>query len=137
MKAPVSWLADLVRIPVAPDVLARDLHMAGFEVASLEDGVIDFEITANRPDCLSLIGLAREIATKYRTALALPAVHDLGTPSHSVLDPLRVTVEDTARCPRYCAAIADVKVGPSPAWLGRPTPCADTIARCLPAMPTS
>ena len=118
MKAPVSWLADLVRIPVAPDVLARDLHMAGFEVASLEDGVIDFEITANRPDCLSLIGLAREIATKYRTALALPAVHDLGTPSHSVLDPLRVTVEDTARCPRYCAAIADVKVGPSPAWLG-------------------
>ena len=48
MKAPVSWLADLVGIPVAPDVLARDLHMAGFEVASLEDGVIDFEITANR-----------------------------------------------------------------------------------------
>jgi len=117
VKVPVSWLADLVEIPVAPEVLARDLHMAGFEVASLEDGVIDFEITANRPDCLSLVGLAREVATKYGTSLKLPASRDLGASSTGVLDPLRVTIEDTARCPRYCAAIADVKVGPSPAWL--------------------
>ena len=48
--------------------------MAGFEVASVEgdDPVIDFEITANRPDCLSMIGLAREVATKYGTSLRAP-----------------------------------------------------------------
>ena len=126
MKAPVSWLADLVDIPVAPDVLAEDLHMAGFEVAGMEavpggqppaDVVIDFEITANRPDCLSMIGLAREIATKYGTALRRPAAAGRGTADGSRLGPLTVHLDDEARCRRYCAAIADVAVGPSPAWL--------------------
>ena len=52
MKVLVSWLRELVDVPVPPSTLAHDLHMAGFEVASVEgdDPVIDFEITANRPD---------------------------------------------------------------------------------------
>ena len=81
MKVLVSWLRELVDIPVDSATLAQDLHLAGFEVASVmgtvpngtesvplgtvPDAVIDFEITANRPDCLSLIGIAREVATKY------------------------------------------------------------------------
>ncbi len=137
MRVLVSWLRELVDVPVAPDTLAHDLHMAGFEVASIEslgsdpigvrpqgrrgqtpdDAVIDFEITANRPDCLSMIGLAREVATKYGTALRLPARTDLGPPSDRTAGPLTVTIEDPERCPRYCAALADVTVGPSPAWL--------------------
>ena len=52
--------------------------MAGFEVASVDDAVIDFEITANRPDCLSLMGLAREVATRYDSARRVPAHADLG-----------------------------------------------------------
>ena len=103
MKVLVSWLRELVDIPVDIATLAQDLHMAGFEVASVEvgdrhqappglvpvpngtdfdvpDAVIDFEITANRPDCLSIIGLAREVATKYGTTLRSPAVADLGPP---------------------------------------------------------
>jgi phenylalanyl-tRNA synthetase beta chain len=119
VKVPVSWLRDLVDVPVAPQALAHDLHMTGFEVASVEgdDPVIDFEITANRPDCLSLVGLAREVATKYGTALRAPGARDLGPSDPSALGPLRVVVEDPVRCPRYCAALADVRVGPSPAWL--------------------
>jgi phenylalanyl-tRNA synthetase beta chain len=126
VKVLVSWLRDLVGVPVAPDVLARDLHMAGFEVASVEpvatsdgtaDAVIDFEITANRPDCLSLIGLAREVSTLYGTPLHTLTRHELGASDAASVAPLRVVIEDDERCPRYCAAIADVRIGPSPAWL--------------------
>jgi phenylalanyl-tRNA synthetase beta chain len=132
VKVLVSWLRDLVEIPVDAETLARDLHLTGFEVASVEvgtvpgqasagtvptdDAVIDFEITANRPDCLSLVGLAREVATKYGTALKPPLLADLGAPAVT-LDGLDVTIEDAVRCPRYCAAIAEVTIGPSPAWL--------------------
>lgn len=124
MKVLVSWLRELVDVPVPPETLARDLHMAGFEVASVEpqgddDAVIDFEITANRPDCLGLVGLAREVATRYGTSLRQLPIADLGPSDPAAAGPLRVSVEDTTRCPRYCAAIADVKVGPSPDWLVR------------------
>ena len=119
MKVLVSWLRELVDVTATPAELANDLHMAGFEVASVEgdDPVIDFEITANRPDCLSMIGLAREVATRYGTTLRAPRGADLGPADASTLDPLTVTIENASACPRYCAAIADVAVGPSPAWM--------------------
>ena len=123
MKVLVSWLRELVDVPVSAAQLARDLHMTGFEVASVEpagpedDAVIDFEITANRPDCLSLAGLAREVATRYDSARRVPAHSDLGPVSPDSMEALRVTIEDPVRCPRYCAAVADVRVGPSPPWL--------------------
>jgi phenylalanyl-tRNA synthetase beta chain len=119
VKVLVSWLRELVEVPVAPAVLANDLHMAGFEVASVDgdDPVIDFEITANRPDCLSMIGLAREVATRYGSALREPQGAHLGRPDPGRLDALTVTVDNPTGCPRYCAALADVTVGPSPAWL--------------------
>ena len=68
MRVLVSWLRDFVAVPVPADRLAHDLGLRGFEVASVEavgdgDAVIDFEVTANRPDCLSVLGLAREVAT--------------------------------------------------------------------------
>jgi len=121
----VSWLRELVEVPVPVKDLAWDLNMVGFEVAGIEpvpwgdagDAVVDFEITANRPDCLSLAGLAREVSTRYGTALHLPAPPPLeGDPAQL---PVRVTIDDAARCPRYAAAVADVAVGPSPAWLTR------------------
>src|SRR4030095_11539105 len=83
----------------------------------VQDALIDFEITANRPDCLSIIGLAREVATKYGTELRDPAAADLGAPDTATAGPLMVTIEDPVRCPRYSAARADVTIGPSPAWL--------------------
>ena len=80
-----------------------------------DDAVIDFEITANRPDCLSVIGMAREVATRYASAfrpLAPPAL--AGTAAEV---PVAVEIDDIERCPRYTLAVADVTIGPSPAWM--------------------
>jgi len=129
VKILVSWLREYVDVPVSIEQLAKDLTMRGFEVASIElvdgdpdDAVIDFEITANRPDCLSVIGMAREVAVKYgvplRSPVPAPAV---GSRPSTVDDPvpgarntvpgdLRVTVERPDLCPTYCAALMDVIV---------------------------
>lgn len=134
MKLLHSWLRELVDVPLPVAELASLLSMRGFEVAGIEpvpdkaDAVIDFEITANRPDCLSVIGLAREAATACRVPLRLPwdaqgrpisTARPLPapTPLHVADDLLEVTIEDAALCPRYAAAVAEVTVGPSPAWL--------------------
>jgi phenylalanyl-tRNA synthetase beta chain len=129
LKLLVSWLRELADVPVPPAQLATDLHLAGFEVASVEpppgeadtsaDAVIDFEITANRPDCLSVRGLAREASTKYRTELRAPAVAKLGPPDDRRSGDLSVTIEAPDGCARYCGALAEVRVGPSPAWMQR------------------
>jgi phenylalanyl-tRNA synthetase beta chain len=128
LKILVSWLRDFVDVPVAPARLAADLHMAGFEVAAVEpppgadttddDAVLDLEITANRPDCLSVIGIAREVATLYDTELRLPPGVQPGTADpHVAAGALRVTIDEPARCPRYCGALADITVGVSPGWM--------------------
>jgi phenylalanyl-tRNA synthetase beta chain len=131
MKALVSWLRDLVEIPdgLSIDALAHALHMSGFELAGIEregvaegDAVIDFEITANRPDTLSVIGLAREISALYDTPLRGAALQSAasglnGTSNNSEASGLKVTIEDPSLCPRYAAAVADITIGPSPAWL--------------------
>ena len=62
MRLVYPWLCDFVRVPGDPETTAREMGLRGFEVAGVEPGplpVIDFEITANRPDCLSHVGLAR------------------------------------------------------------------------------
>jgi phenylalanyl-tRNA synthetase beta chain len=127
LKILVSWLRELTDVPVPIAQLASDLHLAGFEVASVEpppgasdaidDAVIDFEITSNRPDCLSVLGLAREVATRYQTAFRVPDVASAGAASASRAGELAVTIEAPERCARYCGALADVRVGPSPDWM--------------------
>jgi phenylalanyl-tRNA synthetase beta chain len=127
MRLLVSWLWDFVDVPASAEEIAGRMALRGFEVAAVEplddgDAVIDFEITANRPDCLSVIGLAREVATAFDLPLRSPsadpaaAVRLASTPVGEV-DRLRVTIEELGLCPRYAAAVADVRIGPSPAWL--------------------
>ncbi|HEY2906050.1 MAG TPA: phenylalanine--tRNA ligase subunit beta, partial [Vicinamibacterales bacterium] len=127
MRLLVSWLREFVDVAASPEEIAGTLGLRGFEVASIEpleggDAVIDFEITANRPDCLSVLGLAREVATAFNAALTLPSP-DPGAPIHlhqvatGESDRVKVTIEDEDRCPRYAAAVAEVTIGPSPAWL--------------------
>ena len=67
MKAPATWIADLAGLPAGTSAqdIARHIAGVGFEVASIEGDTIDFEITANRPDCLSVRGLAKEAATAF------------------------------------------------------------------------
>ncbi len=129
MKLLVSWLREYadVRSPVAE--VASTLSMRGFEVAGIEaDAIIDFEITANRPDCLSVSGLAREAATAFGVPLRLPwtdpSSHPmtggaLASPTASRIDGERigVSIEAVDLCPRYAAAVAEVTIGPSPDWL--------------------
>jgi phenylalanyl-tRNA synthetase beta chain len=125
VKILVSWLRDFVDVPGAPRELAWALHVLGFELAAVdsapgaasddEDAVIDLEITANRPDCLSVIGIAREVATRFGVPLRMPALRDESAPG-GVL-PLKVTIEAPDLCPRYVAAMADVRIASSPPWI--------------------
>ena len=129
MRLLVSWLRDFVDLDAPAEEIAERVGLRGFEVASVEafddhDAVIDFEITANRPDCLSVVGLAREVAAIYDLPLTLPssaagakiAMKALPT---GASDQLAVTIEDAELCPRYAAAVADVTVGTSPDWMSR------------------
>lgn len=126
MKILVSWLREFVDVAVPVRALADSLQGCGFEVASVEgrppdeagqeDGVIDLEVTTNRPDCLNVLGMAREFATRSDGALRQPPLVPLQASEGAAL-PLRVVIEDNEKCPRYAAAMADVFPGRSPAWL--------------------
>src|SRR5437762_2884297 len=107
MRLLVSWLRDFVEVTASAEEIADTLGLRGFEVAAIErvgddDAVIDFEVTANRPDCLSVFGLAREVATAYRLPIVDPRLAPLATAGSS--DRLMVAVEDAELCPRYAAA---------------------------------
>jgi phenylalanyl-tRNA synthetase beta chain len=127
MRLVLSWLREFVDVPAPAEEIAEKIGLRGFEVAAIEplaggDAVIDFEITANRPDCLSVLGLAREVATAYDKPVTLPSTErgakiPLETIAVGSSDRLKVTIEDEELCPRYAAAVAEVKIGPSPAWM--------------------
>jgi len=114
------WLLELVRAPGTAESVAHEISLRGFEVASVEPGsnaVIDFEITANRPDCMSHLGIAREASAIWGLPLQMPALSQAEGPALSEVEGLDVTIEAPDLCPRYCAQVFEVKVGPSPQWL--------------------
>ena len=127
MKLVLSWLREFVDVPAPAEEVARTLASRGFEVASIAaldagDAVIDFEVTANRPDALSVLGLAREVATAYDLPLTLPgsaatAAVRLAELPTGTSDRITVSIDDPDLCPRYAAAVADVRPGPSPVWM--------------------
>jgi phenylalanyl-tRNA synthetase beta chain len=79
--------------------------------------VFELEITPNRPDCLSLTGIAREVAAIYGTELRLPTV-ELNETADPVENEISVEVQDSGKCPRYIARmLKNAKVGPSPDWM--------------------
>ncbi len=83
----------------------------------LNDTVFELEITPNRPDCLSLIGVAREIRAETGNPLKLPQV-DFNEDETDIRETTSVTIEAPDLCPRYAArVIRGVKIGQSPAWL--------------------
>ncbi len=87
------------------------------EHARLNDIVFELSVTANRADCLSHIGLARELSCLLDKPLKYPAL-DVKTSAFKVSDHVKVELKDGVNCPRYSARVVKgVKVGPSPAWL--------------------
>lgn len=131
MKVTYNWLKDFVEIKVSAPVLADRLTMAGLEVTSLQekegDFVFEIEVTSNRPDCLSVIGIAREVAAITKSKIKNPYLS--GRQEKTKLQSkiknyekeggfLEIKIQDKRDCPLYCANIVrDVKVGSSPNWL--------------------
>ena len=131
MKVPLSWIRDFVEVPGSAEEIGERMSLRGLALEGIEphgdDAVIDFDVTANRPDCLSVRGIAREIATAYQLPLAtgfehgvptlrLPSQGSTGFTERDGLD-IPVRIDDPDLCARYVAAVADVTVGRSPDWM--------------------
>lgn len=120
MKVTYNWLKDFVAIKLSPQELADKLTMAGIEVTSLEekagDFVFEIEITSNRPDWLSVVGIAREVAAITNSKLKTKAPKIKKT--KQVKSNFKIEIQDKKDCPLYTAkVIQGVKVGVSPEWL--------------------
>ena len=121
MKFTLSWLKDFVGVKIPPQKLADKLTMAGIEVVSLDergaDYVFEIEITSNRPDWLSVIGIAREVAAITNSKLKV-ASRKSQVASQKKQLPFYIKVEDKRDCPLYTAKIIKgIKVGPAPEWM--------------------
>ena len=85
----------------------------------LDDVVVEYEVTSNRVDCFSVIGIAREAAATFNKEFHPPVVTPTGNDENAA-DYIKVTVENPELCPRYCARIVkNIKIGPSPKWMQR------------------
>ena len=125
MKVTYNWIKDFVAVDISAQQLADKLTMAGIEVKAVEpkdgDFVFEIEITSNRPDWLSVLGIAREVAAltgkklKNLTLAAKPKAAIAGAKGSSLL---KIDIEDRKDCPVYTAKVlSGVTVGPSPEWL--------------------
>ncbi|MBR6452457.1 MAG: phenylalanine--tRNA ligase subunit beta [Lachnospiraceae bacterium] len=89
------------------------------EVLGLHDSVFEYEITSNRVDCYSVLGIAREAAVTFEKEFVPPAVSVKGS-GGDVNDYIKVTVEDPDLCPRYVARVVkNIRIAPSPEWMQR------------------
>jgi phenylalanyl-tRNA synthetase beta chain len=117
MKVPVSWLKEYVDPPATPGDLAKLLVMAGVGIESIEGDVLDLEITANRADLLSMLGVARETGVNLRKPVRVPEI-TFPESGDDVAKAFAVDIVAKQLCPRYTArAVLGLKVGPSPAWM--------------------
>jgi phenylalanyl-tRNA synthetase beta chain len=129
MRLVLNWLRDFVDIKASAEEIASTLALRGFEVASVEslpnhethpehpDGVIDLEVTANRPDCLSVMGLAREVATAFQIPYAPTHVTNGAAVPTGDSDRVTITIDDEQLGPRYVGAVADITSVPTPSWI--------------------
>ncbi len=121
MKISVEWLKEFVALPSQVAKLVLDLRSVGLGVEAVEtesgEPVLDVEVTTNRPDCLNHYGVAREVATLFRTDLkALDIkVRESAEPAakHATVE-----IEEPKLCRRYCGRVlGGIRIGPSPAWM--------------------
>jgi phenylalanyl-tRNA synthetase beta chain len=137
MKFTFNWLKEFVSFEAAPETLAEMLTMAGLEVESVtplqepednrEDWLFEVGVTPNRGDCLSVVGIAREVSALTGREVKSAAAAGLLKPTRmtgrvdaqrGTKSPLTVAVANPRLCPRYSAAIVHaVQMAPSPAWM--------------------
>ncbi|MEE8359744.1 MAG: phenylalanine--tRNA ligase subunit beta [Candidatus Omnitrophota bacterium] len=120
MKIPYSWLKDHVNFgTLKAEEVAEKLTIIGLEVVMIEknfgDSIFDIEVTPNRPDCLSILGIAREAAASMNKKLKMPKAKELKA---VIKEKPTIEIRDKKLCPRYTGRIIkNVKVAPSPKWL--------------------
>ncbi len=122
MKTSLAWLNSYLDRPVTAEEAERVLTNVGFPIDSVtvvgSDTVLEVEVTSNRPDCLSHVGVAREVAAATGRRLKAPEIREPGAVGAGVSTMTTVTNEAADLCPLYTArVIRGVKIGPSPAWL--------------------
>jgi phenylalanyl-tRNA synthetase beta chain len=116
-----NWLKELTNTGLRPHELRERLTMVGLAIDAVEthadDSVLDVEVPSNRPDCLSHVGIAREVAVIEKKELQLPSSRSAKAEGKSA-DLTSVEINDVDLCPRYAARLVrGVKIGPSPDWL--------------------
>ena len=121
MKVVYNWLKEFVEVKASPEDLRARLSLVGIAVDSIDETVagpvLDAEITANRPDCLGHLGIAREVAAIYRVPLK-PLHPNLKEITEKAAGATRVEIEAPELCGRFTArVIRGVKVQPSTDWL--------------------
>ncbi len=120
MKISLNWLNDYVKFGIPAEKLAHRLTMAGLEVEKISqvngDTVFELEITPNRPDCLNVLGIARETSAALNRTLKYPQSVKFTLPSAK----LEIHIDDKKDCGRYIGTLVEgVDVSASPAWLAR------------------
>jgi phenylalanyl-tRNA synthetase beta chain len=121
MKITYNWIKEYIDLKQSPEEIAAILTNSGSEVKAVErvggDYIMDIEITPNRSDCLSYIGIARELSASTGKSLKMPPL-EVKTQKPLGKAPFTVDIKDEDLCSRYTARlIRDVKVGESPDWL--------------------
>lgn len=123
MKYLLSWIREYAPVEADHKALSAVLMDLGMNLEAAEvlddEAVLELEITANRPDALSHLGIAREVAAHYGIPLRQPEILELPVQDGGS-EAARIDIQDPALCPRYCALVVEgVKIGPSPDWLAR------------------
>ena len=126
MRISLNWLRKFVDIDILgidPEEVARSLTLVGLAVELIEtvgsDTVLDLDVTTNRPDCLNHLGVARELAARYRLKLRRPETLPPPTdPGSAGRFPASIEIEAPSDCPRYAGRVlTDVRIAESPDWL--------------------
>jgi len=122
MKLSWNWLRELVRVPNDPEKVAERLTMAGLKIERVEkicgDYRLDAEITSNRPDLLSHVGVAREISACFNVPLRWSACLSTGSRNGRIPSTFSVGTTDEALCPYYSAVLLKgIEPCPTPTWI--------------------
>ncbi len=121
MKIPVEWIREYITLDQSDEELAALLTSIGFAVDAIEEimgeNVFEIDVTTNRPDCMNVLGIVRELSAATGASVSPPKLtYDEGNSASE--DLCRVLIENTTHCPRYSGKIIrGVKVSPSPPWL--------------------
>jgi phenylalanyl-tRNA synthetase beta chain len=121
MNISYNWLRELTGVELEPRVLAERLTMLGLAVDAVhergEDFLLEIDLTSNRPDCLSHLGVAREVVVQAGGSVRLPDTTASKTEGRAS-DVTAVEIEDAELCPRYAGRVVrGVRIAPSPEWL--------------------